>query len=94
MNGRPDLHSCDGERGANDGSAGCRGARGSGDAGTDLIDEADGIHAILRDEVTAAAAEPSEHRGPPTLHAQWRDLSDLIPADSPFFIKNNPNKEH
>tara|TARA_B110001450_G_scaffold202010_1_gene191195 strand:+ start:1576 stop:1857 length:282 start_codon:yes stop_codon:yes gene_type:complete len=70
-----------------EGAVGREGA--SGDAGTDLIDEADGIHAILRDEVTAAAAEPSEHRGPPTLHAQWWDLSDLIRADSHFFIKNN-----
>ena len=69
------------------GAAGREGT--SGDAGTDLIDEADGIHAILRDEVTAAAAEPSEHRGPPTLHAQWWDLSVLIRADSHFFIKNN-----
>jgi len=69
------------------GAAGREGT--SGDAGTDLIDEADGIHAILRDEVTAAAAVPSEHRGPPTLHAQWWDLSDLIRADSHFFIKNN-----
>jgi hypothetical protein len=69
------------------GAAGREGTRG--DAGTDLIDEADGIHAILRDEVTAAAAEPSEHRGPPTLHAQWRDLPNLIAARSHFFIKNN-----
>jgi hypothetical protein len=70
-----------------EGAVGREGA--SGDAGTDLIDEADGIHAILRDEVTAAAAEPSEHRGPPTLHAQWRDPPNLIRADSHFFIKNN-----
>jgi hypothetical protein len=69
------------------GAVGREGTRG--DAGTDLIDEADGIHAILRDEVTAAAAEPSEHRGPPTLHTQWRDLPNLITARSHFFIKNN-----
>ena len=67
------------------GAVGREGARG--DAGTDLIDEADGIHAILRDEVTAAAAEPSEHRGPPTLHAQWRDLPNLITALSLFHQK-------
>jgi len=58
------------------GAAGREGTRG--DAGTDLIDEADGIHAILRDEVTAAAAEPSEHRGPPTLAARISLTSSVL----------------
>ena len=58
------------------GAAGREGT--SGDAGTDLIDEADGIHAILRDEVTAAAAEPSEHRGPPTLAARISLTSSVL----------------
>ena len=45
-----------------DGGAGLGNGAGGRWEETDLIDETDGIDAILRDEVTAAAAEPSEHR--------------------------------
>ena len=45
-----------------DGGAGSGNGAGGRWEETDLIDETDGIDAILRDEVTAAAAEPSEHR--------------------------------
>ena len=53
---------CIRDRWMGDGGAGLGNGAGGRWEETDLIDETDGIDAILRDEVTAAAAEPSEHR--------------------------------